>query len=97
MILVPINNETAPVRTKHICWYTKDNGREITLFELVENFYEHPQAPDCALFPVYETVRHNTFIKGEHKASPLTLMQHMQATVSLQFTESHKESKLEKL
>ena len=52
---------------RHVCYYTIDNGSEISLFEVVERKYAHPQAPDDAVVPVVEIKR----IGSERRNSPM--------------------------
>lgn len=43
-----VNTEQEPLRKEHICFYTKDHGNEIELFEIQKVFYKHPDVPEYA-------------------------------------------------
>ena len=38
-----------PLKTKHICFYTTKDHDEITLMEMIEEVYPHPDAPQEAV------------------------------------------------
>jgi len=40
-----VNTEDFPLKTKHICYFTKGDGREFELYEVVEEYFPHPDAP----------------------------------------------------
>ena len=39
---------------KHICFFVKRDVKSIHLYEVVERFYRHPEAPDHGLIQQYE-------------------------------------------
>ena len=54
---VLINITAEPIKVNHISWFTvKDNIKdEIELFEVIELFYPHPDAPEHATIQQLDT------------------------------------------
>jgi len=60
---------TEPVKVRHVCWYTQIdifNSNKINLYEVVEEWHPHPQAPKEATIPIYQTY----FIKSVFRSNP---------------------------
>ena len=49
------------VKKKHICYYTKDNGLDIELHEIIELYIKHPQAPNHSVVPRFDSILIKTF------------------------------------
>ena len=43
-----LNTDQFPIEEKHVAFFTQENGYDITLMEVVEAFYPHPNAPKDA-------------------------------------------------
>lgn len=43
-----VNTSDPPLYTKHICYFTRGDGTEFELCEVVEEYFPHPDAPDDA-------------------------------------------------
>ena len=41
-----VNTEDFPLQTKHICTFTKGDDIEFVLYEVVEEYFPHPDAPN---------------------------------------------------
>lgn len=77
-----VNTEDVPVRVEHVCYYTRDDGDNgITLHEVIQEFYKHPQAPNDALIPLITTRRVTSCNRLSERASPLVVLEAMQKTV----------------
>lgn len=44
-----VNTVDPPLRSKHICYFTRGDGVEFELCEVVEEYFPHPDAPDDAV------------------------------------------------
>lgn len=80
---VLINITTDPVETKHISWHVFEDGNSIVLLEIVENYYNHPEAPGYALISKIETVVKDRVTKGSIKSSPLNQLKDALNTINL--------------
>lgn len=89
MPLIPINNEKPPLKVRHVCWFTQPNGDEINLNELVECFYDHPDAQGHAMFPVYEVWHRQTLLRSEWRASSSVILESAQTTIAHLFPPSN--------
>lgn len=85
---VLINLESKPIDSKHISWSVYQDGNCIVLQELVENYYEHPQAKGYALIPKLELVEKKRVYKEKEKAPLYQLINALQ-TVDLVFQNSN--------
>lgn len=76
-------NHDIPRKTKHICWTTRDEAdNEISLIEIIEVSYPHPEAEDFATISVLETVYHGKYKRHEIGASPLILMEAVENNIT---------------
>jgi len=78
MLVAFVNAEQPPVKTKHICYYTDHKGDEISLCEVYEATYPHPEAPQDAIIPVTRTRLIRTLKRLDYDAASLILMEAQQ-------------------
>lgn len=82
MINLPINNDPSDlVRSRHICYFTESQGEEILLYEVVEEFYKHPEAPTVALVPVIVTHLIESLRRFDSRAAAMVLLEAAQNNV----------------
>jgi hypothetical protein len=77
--MIILQNDAKPIKTRHIAFFTRDDGygdNEITLYEVVENTYPHPQAPDLAVLSDIEVNRVKTYHKCSIDAAGPFLVKH---------------------
>ncbi|KKN99065.1 hypothetical protein LCGC14_0143120 [marine sediment metagenome] len=81
MIITVINEK--PVSEKHISWFTKpaSEGKYITLYEVVEQLYQHPQAPDEAVIPVLTTRQVHSALRSSLEGASLVLFEAAQTVI----------------
>lgn len=72
--LLLINKTESPSKTRHICYYVKEDGNNLILCEIVENWYKHPDAPEDAYVQLLEDIRVKTYKKWDEKAGELMLL-----------------------
>lgn len=72
--LLLINKTESPSKTKHICYYVKEDGNDLILCEIVESWYKHPEAPEDAYVQLLEDIRVKTYKKWDEKAGELILL-----------------------
>lgn len=79
-----VNSETPPNKTKHISWFVREESIEgvphFSLYEVVEEEFPHPDAPEDAI-----VFRQNTYhVKTEKSknAAELVLLKAAQDTIS---------------
>ncbi|MFW6046311.1 MAG: hypothetical protein ACOCP4_00710 [Candidatus Woesearchaeota archaeon] len=61
------------VYQKHISWTVGEDGDTMILYEIVENYYPHPQAPDDALISKIEFVERKR-VSNEIEKAPLKIL-----------------------
>ena len=44
-----VNTVNPPLQVKHICYFTRGDGEKFVLYEVVEEYFPHPDAPDDAM------------------------------------------------
>lgn len=79
-----VNTDDMPIEVRHVCFYTKSDGEKITLIEVVQEKYPHPEAKDDAV--IWLTTERNICTvqtTAERGAIPL-LLQHAQ-NAAMQF------------
>ena len=79
-----LNVTTKPVREEVVCYYTRSNGRNITLLRVVERYYDHPQAPGDALIQKIEIDKVKTVKRHSKEAASLKLLESAQHNISTQ-------------
>ncbi|MFW6273208.1 MAG: hypothetical protein ACOC2U_05460 [bacterium] len=84
---VLINLENEPIDSKHISWNVYQDGNCIVLQELVENYYEHPQAKGYAVIPKLELIEKKRVFNEKEKA-PLKQLINALQTIDLLFQNS---------
>lgn len=73
------------LETKHVCYFTKtDYDNNIHLFQVVENYYQHPDGP--AKIPQYDTRLVQTLNQYDPAASSLVILQASQHSVKEHLT-----------
>lgn len=70
-----VNTEQEPLRKEHICFYTKDHGNEIELFEIQKIFYKHPDAPEYAEIMVIQENSRGILKRSSFAAASLVLLE----------------------
>lgn len=76
MINLPINNDPSDlVRSRHICYFTESQGDEILLYEVVEEYYKHPEAPNVAVIPVIVTHLVKSSQRVSREAAAIVLLE----------------------
>jgi hypothetical protein len=73
--IILLNPEEEPLKKNHISWKVEkdDHNNEITLYEIIECLYDHPQAPGEALIPRIEVERVITYKMSREEAAPLLI------------------------
>lgn len=66
-----VNTEDCPLKTKHICYFAKDSGTEIELYEVVEEYFPHPDAPDELMVQCIKVYCRDKKRLTNSKSSPL--------------------------
>jgi hypothetical protein len=66
-----VNTEDPPLKTKHICYFTKGDGIEFELYEVVEEYFPHPDAPDDALVQCFKVYNRDEQKLTSYKSGPL--------------------------
>lgn len=83
------NQDGEHVHEKHISWFTKKDimfeGDFIGLYEVVEKYYPHPDAPKNAVVPVLETRLVASFKRCQFDAAALVILEAAMNTVSTIF------------
>lgn len=77
MALWVYNNDN-PLSTRHIAWFTREEGFSqptIGLYEVVEREYAHPEAPEHACIKVLETIPVYSAPRTFLDAAPLILFE----------------------
>ena len=69
-----VNTEDYPLKTKFICYYTVEDGDNIYLMRVVEEFYKHPDAV-VSVIRRYVTASDNKYHK---RCAHIMLLKHAQ-------------------
>lgn len=84
-----INITTDPISTKHISWTVQNMGECFVLYEIVENYYEHPDSKGNALIPKLEMIEVKRVLKTDTlNSAPLFQLLNSINTISLVYPES---------
>lgn len=75
-----INIDQTPISTHHICYFTKDEGQEISLMQVVEETYPHPDASEHAVLTITRVRTVKTRKRIEFNAAHFLLMEAQQKT-----------------
>ena len=88
-ILICVTDKS--VFKKHISWsyweYSDSDGEHIALYEVVENSYKHPDAPDLAVIQQVDLERTGDYKVTDIKAAPILLLKNALDNCSLIFKE----------
>uniref|UniRef100_A0A6M3LHN8 Uncharacterized protein n=1 Tax=viral metagenome TaxID=1070528 RepID=A0A6M3LHN8_9ZZZZ len=77
-----INITTEPIKYKHISWNVEIRGREIILYQIVENIYKHPDAPEHATISKIEEEKVLSYNIIDKKAASLFLLKNALDNIS---------------
>jgi len=83
--VVIVINDLHPVKEQHIGWKATrcpHKSSNVVLYEVVERWYRHPDAPDDALIPVMETVVRHSCRATAPEAGPINLLLHTETTLN---------------
>jgi hypothetical protein len=69
-----INIEEDIIEKKHISYYVKLDSPKITLYEVYEAYYTHPNSKNQPLISRIETKKVKSYNVNELKAAPLMLL-----------------------
>lgn len=73
-----VNSEELPVKTEHICFYPKEkivHGQiQVEVYEVVEEYYKHPQSPENCLIVQIKTRYIKTISHGKLYPAALILL-----------------------
>ena len=78
-----VNSEEPPLKVKHICYFTTRDGDGFVLWELVEEYFPHPDAPDEAILPCYNIYSRDKRNLTENACGPLIQSWAMENTLKL--------------
>jgi hypothetical protein len=78
-----VNTEDPPLKTKHICYFTKSEGTEYELYEVVEEYFPHPDAPDYCMLPCFKIYNRDKRKLSDPKSGPLIQSWGMENTLKL--------------
>jgi len=78
-----VNTEDSPLKTKHICYFTKSDGIEFVLYEVVEEYFPHPDAPHSFILQCLKIYRRDEQKLTNRKCGPLTQSWAMENTLKL--------------
>jgi len=70
-----VNTNQEPVKTRHVCFYTIDNGQEISLIEVKEVFFPHPDAPEVAIVSVFQNFHRGSRKRTDFNCAPLIILE----------------------
>lgn len=86
-----INITKDPVFSKNISWVVNESGDNIVLYEIVESYYEHPDAEGQALIPKLEMIEIERIKKNDTlNAAPLFQLRDSLNTIKLIFMNREK-------
>lgn len=78
-----VNTEDPPLKTKHICYFTESEGMEYELYEVVEEYFPHPDAPDDFMVQCLKIYRGDKQKLTDFKCGPLIQSWGMENTLKL--------------
>lgn len=83
MLICFINSKEPPVSEKHIAYYVSESDAfNITLNEIYEAYYPHPEAPESVILPIILTRKIKTFRRVDYIASTVNLLESAQNAVN---------------
>ena len=74
MNILVLNPTEEPLEKKHIAYYWSANWPFVTLHEVVEAKYKHPQAPEDMWITKLETRTLKTYHSESSEAAPINLL-----------------------
>lgn len=77
MVAAFVNTQQAPIKIRHICYFTASNGEDINLLEVFEATYPHPEAPEASI-PLTDIRLVKTINRSSYHAAHLVLMEAQQ-------------------
>lgn len=78
-----VNTKDSPIKTKHICYFTKSESHLYELYEVVEEYFPHPDAPDDALIFRIEIYKRDRRELTEQGSGPLIQSWAMENTLKM--------------
>ena len=85
-----LNVTTSPIQTHHITWHVFKHGEYYVLDEIVENYYDHPEASGFAMIPNIESITKARVHEGNKNATPLRMFMDAVENISLNYQKSTK-------
>lgn len=78
-----VNTEDFPLKTKHICYFTKSDGIEFVLYEVVEEYFPHPDAPGKFMVQCIKVYRRDERKLTDRNSGPLVQSWSMENTLKM--------------
>ena len=78
-----VNTEDPPLKVKHICYFTKQDGEKLKLCEVVEEYHPHPDVPSDILIPCYNIYDRDTRKLFSNDSGPLVQSWAMENTLGM--------------
>lgn len=79
-----VNTEDPPLKTKHICYFTKgDDFTVFELYEVVEEYFPHPSAPDHAMVQCFKIYSRDRQKLSSYRSGPLVQSWAAEKTLNL--------------
>lgn len=81
-----VNTDDMPIEVKHVCFFSKRDKTShdsISLFEIVDEKYPHPEAPDDAFIWLTTTRCLGSYKINGERAAPLLLLEHAQQNAKI--------------
>lgn len=70
-----VNTEQMPLYTRHICYKVDSKTEEVSLMEVYESYFPHPEAPALAKVSVVGLRHVRTYQRTDPKAAALLLLE----------------------
>lgn len=78
-----VNTLQKPIKTIHLGWIANINQETASLSEIVEEWYLHPDAPDCSYIQLTNIHIRECCQINDPKAAKIELLKHAQDNISL--------------
>ena len=81
--MIIINPTQEPTKIVHIAWFpgNTNDPDNITLCELVQEIYPHPDAPNTAVLTRLDIKNHGTYSRRDIMSAPLILLEAAQNNI----------------
>jgi hypothetical protein len=87
-----VNTEDCPLKTEHICYFTKGDGMEIELHEVVEEYFPHPDAPDDLMVQCIKVYCRDKQRLTNYKSGLLMQSSAMENTLRMMYPITHSDN-----